>query len=89
MRLAPFGLCLALALAASPLRAGVLEDLKSSASSVRDTIQDVKDTKDEGKGVVTDAKDLADETKGDVGEPASPRSRKPAARTARPGQPRA
>src|SRR5262249_35984364 len=53
-------------LAAAPLSAGVLDDLKASASSVRNTIGDVKDTKDEGKGVVTDAKDLADETKKDV-----------------------
>jgi hypothetical protein len=65
MRLASVVLCLGLALAA-PATAGVLDDLKSSATSVRDTIKDVKSTKDETKGIVTDADDLADETKGEV-----------------------
>ena len=65
MRHATVVVCLGLALAA-PATAGVLEDLKSSATSVRDTIKDVKSTKDETKGIVTDADDLADETKGEV-----------------------
>lgn len=56
-------LLLALALSA---QAGVLEDLKSSATGMRDTIQDVKSTKDEAKGVATDAKDLADDSAKDV-----------------------
>jgi hypothetical protein len=51
---------------AGPLQAGVLDDIKSGASSVRDSIRDVKSTKDESKGVVTDANDLADETAQDV-----------------------
>jgi hypothetical protein len=51
---------------ASPLRAGVLDDLKSSAQGVRGTISDVKSTKDEGKGVVQDADGLANETVQDV-----------------------
>lgn len=65
MRKSWLWLC-ALALSLSA-QAGVLDDLKESASGVRDTIRDVKSTKDETKGVATDAKDLADETAAEVG----------------------
>ena len=51
---------------ASPLRAGVLDDIKSSAQGMRGTISDVKSTKDESKGVVQDADGLANETVQDV-----------------------
>jgi hypothetical protein len=80
MRRLGASLCV-LALAGS-LHAGVLDDIKSGASSVRDSIRDVKSTKDESKGVVQDAGDLADETAEDVkgalpeksAEPAQPAS---------------
>ncbi|HVH17966.1 MAG TPA: DUF4339 domain-containing protein [Myxococcota bacterium] len=68
---------------AGPLQAGVLDDIKSGASSVRDSIQDVKSTKDETKGVVTDADDLADETANDV------KSALPDTQPAEPAQPAA
>ena len=51
---------------ASPLRAGVLDDIKSGAQGVRGAISHVKTTKDESKGVVTDADGLANETVQDV-----------------------
>ena len=66
MRLSSIASALAALTLAAPAWAGVLDDIKNSANSVRDTIGEVKSTKDEGKGVVTDAKDLADETKQDV-----------------------
>jgi hypothetical protein len=64
MRRLVTGVCVVLL--AAPVAAGVLDDLKSSATAVRDTIGDVKDTRDEGKGAVDDAKDLATDTKKDV-----------------------
>jgi hypothetical protein len=91
MSMRRLGTSLLLLALAGPLQAGVLDDIQSGASSVRDSIHDVKQTKDESKGVATDANDLANETANDaksaLPEMKSPEPATPAAGAAAPPPP--
>jgi len=67
---------LTLIFAASPVPAGVWDDLKRAVGDASDTVDDVKSTRDEAKGTVEDAQGVVNDTSDDV-EDALPEREKP------------
>ena len=75
---------LLLIFSASPVAAGLWDDLKGAVNDASEVVDDVKGTRDEAKGTVEDAKGIVNDTSDDVGG-VLPEREKPTERPPAPG----